>query len=311
MKKIQLVIIGLMLVMVGTHGVKAEDGPSAEAQKLVESMWAEAKSSLELLQVPDVASLKEKYIKSAKNVMKRFDALPADKKEALSKAPKPLAAIKSLQINKGLKGSQKIFPPSITNYLPNKPLAALSPEQVAEIQKFLTGTWNRNWVSAKETYKWQISPDGKVVQNSTRRGKAEEPKNLILSFEKENQMKVKKGNSSQTYVFLRYGKNFYTSSNTLYNFHKISDKNKFTVKHERDVVIYDNGKCTVVSEKGLVAQAKAAFETVEGKETFKFSYQFEGDVNHLGKPKIHEKKMYVMGDFLVHEALVESGTWTR
>jgi len=312
MKK--LVVMSLLVISVvmgfSSHSL-AQDEVSADAKALGVKMWEEAKASLVFLGVADPDSFKDKYIKSLDRVLKRVDALPQEKKDALLKADKPLVAIFKLNINKDLKGSQRIFPPKIESYAKLFDHPNLSPEEAAKLIKSITGTWNNEWKSAKETRKWVIDATGKVVSNGTRRGKPEEQKDLLLNFKQKNRVSVKKGSSGQTYVFFQHGGKFYISSNLMYDVFPFSDRNKFVAKNERDFVVYDNGKCSVVTESGALVSAQCAYEKVEGADVFKVSYKFDGQVNHLDKPKTNEFMFYVLGDNMASEALVESGMFTK
>lgn len=312
MKKLFMMYLLVISIVMGFSSISlAQDEVSADAKALGSKMWEETKSSLLLLGVADSDSFKDKYIKSLDRVLKRVDALPQEKKNAILKADKPLQAIFKLNINKDLKGSQRIFPPSIESYTKLFDHPNLSTEEAANLIKSITGTWNNEWKSAKETRNWVVDANGKVVANGTRRGKAEEQTELTLNFRQKNRVSVKKGSSSQTYVFFQHGGKFYVSSNILYDAFPFSDRNKFVAKNKRDFVVYDNGKCSVITESGALAPAQCAYEKDEGADVFKVSYKFDGEVNHLDKPKSNEFKFYVLGDHMASEALVESGTFTK
>ncbi len=310
-KSIVMYLLAATIAMSFSSICLAQDSVSPGAKALGLKMWEEAKSSLQRLGVADAESFKGKYMKSLDRVLKRVDALSLEKKNALLKADKPLQAIFKLNINNGLKGKQKIFPPPIARYTKLFAHPNLSAEEATKQIKAIVGSWNNEWKKNKETRNWLIDANGRVVANGTKRGKAKEQTEFTLNLKQKNRVSVKKDGSEQKYVFFQHGGKFYISSNLVYDVFPFTDRNKFIAKNKRDYVVYNNGKCSVITMSGAVAPAQGVY--VEGGEVdiFKVSYQFDGEVNHWGKPKTNALKFYVLGNNMVSADLFETGMFTK
>lgn len=183
----------------------------------------------------------------------------------------------------------------------------MSAQESAAILKKIAGTWNSEWNNGRETRNWVIDTEGNVVENGKSWGKAREQAEWVLTFKKQYRVSVEKNGTRQEHVFLFHDGKFYVSLNLLYDVYPVVDQNKFIVKHKRDYVLYDNGECMVINEKGAIASAQGAFE----ENVFQGSYQYNGEVDGLGRPKVNEFKYYVLGDNLAQKDLIETGMFVK
>lgn len=289
----------------------AADSPAAkQCQRIMEKTWQATKSVLVELGRTDADSLKARYMERGKQFATLCVTLSKAKRDCVEKADNAANAMFSCKVNAGRK--KKLWAVSMGREVKLFEPKPLSPAEAKQRLASVVGTWTSTWKSLGLTTRWIIGPDGKGTMKRTRRGKTEKPQPVAVAFKQTGRIHITKGSTTQPYVYFRGNKNtFYVSSNLIYGAYPIPNRNKFIVPAGWDFVIYNRGKCKVVSGRGAVAKATCRFGRDKGKPVFKVEYQYPGKLGFTGKPVVSKRTYHVVGKHLLHESLVSIGTYRR
>ncbi len=295
---------------------KADPKAVEQCQRILGKTWLAAKAVLVKLQTKNVDEVKPTYERWGKSFVKNCATLAADKRDCVEKSSNAANGLNECNVNAGRR-KNKIWAVdtrrAITQFKPAKLDPAVAKKQLAD----LAGTWVNDWKQLKQVTTWIIAADGALtIKQVSPKAKKDQPTDDGIKgkvwFEQAGRLHVKKGTTTQPYVYLRTDKNtFYVANNLIYGAFPIPNRNKFLLKAGWDFVSHDKGKCEVFSARGEVAKATCKFTRDKGKPVFKVEYQYPGKMSFRGTPIVVKRTFLVVGKHLLHESLVSIGKFVR
>ncbi len=290
-----------------------ESPAEAQCNKILDKCFVAIRPAIKLLGISDPSTIESNYKKSATNFLTRCANLDEDKRACLEKAGNPVSAIDTCKVNAGRKPAEKLWAPSLARYIKLFETQALPAGQSNKILAGLRGSWVCDWKEAKTRLTWTIKKNGEVAEKRRGPGGKVSRKHFKISFIDNNRMKVHWSEQSlQDFTFLRAGRRvFFAGGNLAYDFYPIKNNKSFVVRDSGDFIFFDNGKCKVANDRGLLIDGKCSYARKRGQKIFKVSWHYPGQVFLDGKPRVQERAYFLVGKNLVDERLYRSSRFTK
>lgn len=145
-----------------------------------------------------------------------------------------------------------------------------------------------------------------VVKNGAPEADAVVPDQLSITEERRLHAHWKGTTSGQVLSFYKVSdKEFFASTNSLYDAYPIENKKSFVVPYGRDYLAFDNGTCEAIDTNGLVVPATCEFAQEGANKIFRAEYQFPRNRS------LQKTKHVILGDVFVHESMFDASRFTR
>jgi hypothetical protein len=280
---------------------------------IVARSFEAVRPALVKLGVPDAASLAAEYTKRHKYYLKDCLAAPVEKLECVLATSNPVSGLDECAVNEALE--KKLWPVDIKGFVDGFDPTPLSAEEGAKILAQVQGTWVSEWKSGDRllyTTTRVIGPDGKTVETKKTESNGElTTREITLSFEAVDRATILWNTTKQQSVFVLKGDTFYESSNLVYAAFPLPDRTAFSFKGRDEWVLFAKGACEMITFLGLQIPGECSFTEDGGREIFTARYTVPHKRTRKGDPLVREMTFVVHEGYLMHESLLNIGTYKR
>jgi len=291
--------------------LNADSAELSQCKAIVSKSWTAVKPVIGSLGVMTDAPFESLY----RNDLGFLDAcvgLPQNLRDCLTLADNPVLGIETCKINEPTPLIKAFDIGAHVELWPSQPLSA---EDAAVLTAQLQGTWLMRWDKGQQQQRWVIGPGGKVTSAElTIRGKVD-PNALVpeeLSFKQTRKLGVRwKGtDTTQSFAFFMVDKDtFFASGNGLYDAYPVADEAHFLVRHRREFVRYDAGRCDVILGTGLSLPATCSFKQDGDLRRFETTYQSPGQEPAQARPITFSHVL--IGKHFIVDSMYESARFVR